>query len=259
MQRFSLQIISIFFGFWALTSNAQKPVSGNNTYAVVIGVSDYVSISDLNLATADAIAMSELFDSVYNTDVKLLLDQEATTDNILHAMDSTFSKAKPNDLVLLFFSGHGYPGGFCDYEFNAPGCKYLTFNQIAQSFSRCQAKRKIIMADACHSGKIRVNRKEEEDSVLMEKMRKSQIMMFLSSRGNELSWETPSMKNGFFTTYLLEAYSGKADLNNNGKLTAVELFKYVHPKVANATQDRQHPVMWGNFNKGLIIHNFNKR
>ena len=89
-----------------------------------------------------------------------------------------------------------------------------------------------------------------------EKIKKSQIMLFLSSRGSESSWETSSMKNGFFTTYLLEAFSGKADLNQNGKLTAVELFKYVHPKVVEATMGRQHPVMWGNFNKGLVISNF---
>ena len=256
MQKISFKIVSIIFGFWALVINAQKPVSNINTYAVIVGISEYECISDLNLSAADAKAMSYLFDTLYNAKVKLLLDQEATTSNILNAIDSTFSYAKPNDLVFLFFSGHGYPGGFCNYEFNAPGCKYLTFDQIAHLFSKCKAKRKIIMADACHSGKFRNNNNKQEDSLLQDKIKKSQILLFLSSRGNELSWETPSMKNGFFTTYLLEAYYGKADLNKNGKLTAIELFKYVHPKVVNATMGRQHPVMWGNFNKGLIIHNF---
>lgn len=256
MDKFKVYIQSIIIGFWALSVNAQKPVSKVNTYAVVVGISDYACESDLNLCTADAMAMASLFDSVYHAKVKLLLNQDATTVNILNAIDSTFSEAKPNDIVFLFFSGHGFLGGFCDYEFKCSGCKYLTFDLISQSFSKCKAKRKFILADACHSGKIRNNNKQEEDSLVNEKIKKSQIMLFLSSRGSESSWEISSMKNGFFTTYLLEAFSGKADLNENGKLTAVELFKYVHPKVVEATMGRQHPVMWGNFNKGLVISNF---
>lgn len=80
MDKFKVYILSIIIGFWALSVNAQKPVSKVNTYAVVVGISDYACESDLNLCTADAMAMANLFESVYHAKVKLLLNQDATTD-----------------------------------------------------------------------------------------------------------------------------------------------------------------------------------
>ena len=62
-------------GFWALSVNAQKPISKVRTYAVVVGISDYACESDLNLCTSDAMAMANLFESVYQAKVKLLLNQ----------------------------------------------------------------------------------------------------------------------------------------------------------------------------------------
>ena len=59
--------------------------------------------------------------------ISILVDEAATRANILRQMEQTFSKAGPNDLVFLYFSGHGLKGSFLPIDFDG-------FNNI--SFSR---------------------------------------------------------------------------------------------------------------------------
>ena len=84
-------------------------------------------------------------------------------------------------------------------------------------------------------------------------MKKSNVMLFLSSRGNEFSNERPDMKNGYFTTYLGKGLQGAADANRDRTITAKELFDYVHKGVIELSFGAQHPVMWGNFPDDMTI------
>ena len=43
-----------------------------------------------------------------------------------------------------------------------------------------------------------------------------------------------------------------------GIITANELFDFVHPKVKERTNESQIPVMWGKFDKSMIILKLNK-
>ncbi|MDE6195103.1 MAG: caspase family protein [Muribaculaceae bacterium] len=49
-------------------------------------------------------------------DYVLLLDSVATKEKIIMAMNKVYSKAKEDDIVIFFFSGHGFNGGFCAYD-----------------------------------------------------------------------------------------------------------------------------------------------
>ena len=79
------------------------------------------------------------------------------------------------------------------------------------------------------------------------------LMLFLSSRHNEVSLEVPGMKNGFFTACLLKCLKGAADENRDRRVTAKELFKGVSMGVRTLSQDTQHPVMWGNFADDMTV------
>jgi uncharacterized caspase-like protein len=92
-------------------------------------------------------------------------------------------------------------------------------------------------------------RKEYNEGV----MNQQEVMFFLSSRSGEPSQEIITMKNGVFTTYLLQGLRGSADVNRDRVITARELFDYVSAAVASATQGRQHPVMWGTFSNDMPI------
>ena len=144
-----------------------------------------------------------------------------------------------NDIVVFFYSGHGFPGGFNVYDGK------LTYDTVRKAMSRSNCRNKMIFADACFAGAIRNGGSADQASVASAK--KANVMLFLSSRSNEVSWEGARMKNGFFTTYLQKGLRGGADADRNRVITAKELFDYVHTNVSKKTDDKQHPVMWGNF------------
>lgn len=209
-------------------------------YLVAVGVSDYPGTKmDLALPAKDAQTIAWLYSK--NTKVKysLLLNSDATNKKIKAAMKKVYKEAKANDIVVFFFSGHGYPGGFCAYDGN------FDYSVVRSGMAATKCKNKMIFADACFSGKIRTGGRTSQSSVSAAK--KANVMLFLSSRSNETSLERPGMANGFFTTYLQKGLRGGADVNRDRTITAKELYDYVHTGVSRMSGNRQHPVMWGNF------------
>ena len=215
------------------------------TYLVSVGISDYPGTSlDLNLPVNDAQTITWVYSK--NKDLKYcqLLNEDATRANIIKAMDKVFSMAKANDVVVLYYSGHGYEGGFRVYDTN------LSYKDIRDAMSKTNCKNKMIFADACFSGQLRSNNK---NSTATESAKKANVMLFLSSRNDEVSFENSAMENGFFTTYLQKGLKGAADNNEDRIVTAKELFDYVHKNVIRISDNKQHPVMWGKFSDNMPV------
>ena len=124
----------------------------------------------------------------------------------------------------------------------------LSYDEVRNAMNESHCKNKMIFADACFSGKMR-----QGNRPVKEEHKKSNVMLFLSSRDNETSIERRDMKNGFFTTCLVDALKGKADINRDRTITAEELFKYVSYHVKILSNNRQHPVMWGYFPDDMPI------
>ena len=110
----------------------------------------------------------------------------------------------------------------------------------------------MIFADACFSGKLR-EEKSSASTTAIRAAKTADVMLFLSSRSNELSIERRNMKNGFFTTYLLKGLRGNADTNSDRTITAKELFNFVSKGVSSISNNKQHPVMWGKFNDNMPV------
>lgn len=218
---------------------------------VSVGIADYPGTSsDLRLPTQDAQTMTWLYSR--NTDLVhcQLLNGNATRAKVIAAMNRTFSQAKEDDIVVFYYSGHGYPGGFCMYDGN------ISYGEIRNAMAGSNCKNKMIFADACFSGKMRTSGKRYSQSSVVS-AKKANVMLFLSSRSREVSFEYPSMQNGLFTSYLQKGLRGSADINRDRVITARELFEYVHKNVINESKDRQHPVMWGKFPDDMPVMKWN--
>ena len=215
-------------------------------YLVSVGISDYPGTdSDLTLPANDAKTITWLYSKNTNVTYKQLLNQQATTANILKALQETFKRATANDIVVFFFSGHGYPGGFASYDGT------LSYAQVRKAMAKNKCKNKMIFADACFSGKIRTPGRSSSSAIAAA--RKANVMLFLSSRSNETSIERRDMQNGYFTTYLQRGLRGGADANRDRIITAKELFNYVHAGVVKLSDNKQHPVMWGKFSDNMPV------
>lgn len=215
-------------------------------YLVSVGISDYPGTkNDLSLPANDARTMAWLYSKNSAVEYTLLINGQATLRNINAAMNRQYAKATANDIVVLFFSGHGYPGGFVAYDGK------MDYSMVRRAMARTSCRHKMIFADACFSGRIAGNRHNSANSVASAK--NADVMLFLSSRRNETSIERRGMQNGFFTTALQRGLRGGADANNDRIITARELFTYVHNMVTQLSNNRQHPVMWGKFPDNLVV------
>lgn len=213
-------------------------------YVVSVGISDYQGTrNDLRLPHNDAATIEWVYKQNKNAEVKLLRNDRATVANVKSAMRTLFSKAKANDIVVLYFSGHGVKGGFVCYD------GYLQYSDVATAMNNSKCNSKMVFADACFSGAIRDNAKVSSSYNSFGK----NIMLFLSCRSNEVSIETPRMTNGFFTYALQHGLRGGADKNRDRTITAKELFNYVSAKVKKNSNDKQHPVMWGSFPDNMPV------
>lgn len=237
------KLVTILFTVFLLGSYI--PASAK-IYLVSVGISDYPGEErDLRLPVQDAKTITWLYGKNSNVEYKQLLDGDATAENIVNSIRTLFGKAGANDIVVFFFSGHGYPGGFAAYD------KMLSYDKVRKAMAGSKSKNKMIFADACYSGKIATPGKDSSSSLASAK--KANVMLFLSSRSNEVSIERRTMSNGFFTTCLQRGLRGGADANRDRKITAKELFTYVHDGVVKLSKDKQHPVMWGKFSDDMPV------
>lgn len=218
-----------------------------DVYLVSVGIADYPgNRNDLSLPAKDATTMANLYRRNNNAHTKLLTNAQATVENIRQAMERMYAQAGQNDIVVFFFSGHGTQGAFCAYD------KLLDYDTIRKAMARSKSRNKMIFADACFSGKMRTNGRHTAH-------RKSNVMLFLSSRSNETSIESPSMRNGFFTVCLERSLRGGADADRNRVITAKELFDAVSAGVVKLSDGKQHPVMWGNFSDTMPVMVWEKK
>ena len=243
--KFLKSLITVFLLTTVTTLHAK-------VYLVSVGITDYPGTSmDLTLPAKDAETITWLYSKNANVEYSQLLNEQATIQNITSSIRKTFAKASTDDIVVLFFSGHGYPGGFVAYD------GQLTYTQVRKAMATSKCKNKMIFADACFSGKIRTNGNSSQSS--LQAAKKANVMLFLSSRSNETSIERRGMQNGFFTTYLQKGLRGGADANRDRVITAKELYDYVHKGVIEISHDKQHPVMWGKFSDNMPVMTWLKK
>lgn len=224
------------------------------SYALCVGLDDYPEkvgryrVKPLRVSANDARVMKKMF-SANGFSTSLLTDSSATCEAVLRAMKYRFCTAKENDVVIFYFSGHGTEEGLLCYD------NVLSTALIVEEFKRCKAKTKMLIADACYSGRMR------SDSVWQNAFsKKEDVILFLSSRTKEVSLET-IYSNSLFTMYLERGLRGGADVNKDKKITARELYDFVHESVSKDEffTDSQHPVMWGGFDGNSAIVNWEKK
>lgn len=238
----------IFFLFFILFST----FSSAETYVVCVGIGHYADpkVSNLTKTENDAKALAAFYKKG-TENVELIIGSAATKRQILSTLAGQFERAASGDRIVFFFSGHGYPGGFCPYDMSKIE-DGLTYADVISIMKRSKATSKFIFADACNSGSIRQSGPSSKPQI-------GNVMLFLSSRGRESSIESPFMSNGYFTKYLLRGLRGGADENKDRKITASELFKFVSRGVVSQSGDRQHPVMWGNFDNDLVVVSYGRK
>ena len=232
-------------------------------WAVIVGVGNYTAMPSLRFTDDDAYRFYSFLKSpaggaLPDNQISVLIDESATRENILRTMRSMFLRADANDVVLLYFSGHGLDGYFLPVDFDGFNNK-LRHEEIKSIFMNSKAKHKVCIADACHSGSLNYGMAAKGAPVSVQKYYQAfeesdgGIALLMSSTAEELSLEDHGLRQGVFTYYLLRGLKGPADKNGDHIVSIREIFDYVKPKVRNYTAGRQTPILTGVYDDDMPV------
>ena len=230
-------------------------------WAVVVGVASYSHMPPLQYTDDDAYRMYAFLKSpeggaLKDEQIKILIDDAATKDNILFAMDEVFRNAGPNDLIMMYYSGHGLRGSFLPIDFDGSNNKLL-HAEVSGILNRSKAKYKLFIADACHSGSM-FSEKGAIDNTLKNyyaSLAKASpgTALILSSKSGETSLESSGLRQGVFSHFLLRGLKGEADSDYNNIVNVKELYNYIAKNVKIYTAQQQSPVIEGDYDSNMTV------
>ena len=265
-------------------------------WALVIGVSDYREVNDLTYARADAEAFAQWLDDsgVDAEHVRVLLDGEADSDAGGVARDiATLSgvraglgwlrrHADEEDLVFVYFAGHGYQGLDDDGD-EADGVdEFLVLHDTVRDavedtalrddeFGRfldlIESKHVMVIFDSCHSGgasrSLSSGTRPLEDTFdLFNDFSLEGKLVFSAAREDQEALENEALGHGIFTYFLIQGLEGAADADADYRITAEELSAYVAREVedfARQVQGReQTPELTGRGAIGVVLSRTNR-
>ncbi|MBI1306951.1 MAG: hypothetical protein GC181_10145 [Bacteroidetes bacterium] len=273
-----------------------------NLYAVFVGVSDYKGdVLDLKYAAKDASDISNAIEisakKLLNTDGKehvFIFRLTTNTDRdafpekkgIHNILEEIGSKANANDIILIFFAGHGVmdPNQKQFYFLTAEASGFSNASESGISTSELsewikpgniKAQKRILIFDACNSGQAindlvkigsenqnylaaRSDLKSEQIKAIDKLNEKSGLFILSASSSDQSAYEMGQFAQGVLTYSLLRAIKENPEVLENGKYLNVS--RWFHSaestvsEIARENGARQDPqvVSNTNFNIGLV-------
>ena len=247
-----------------VTVRVSAPNHIREKYALVVGIHKFKkSENTLRYAARDAQALADALVASQNfkkDNVKVILDEAATTGAIQSALGEIRQKAKPDDLVVVYVSSHGIPRGedptglsyvmTADYDETDYGSRFSTTLKMVElaEFGRwVAANNYVLLLDTCYSGAAQpvvasqiVPGGGDGLDPLQSLQGSANRVVISASRADEESIEDTSTRHGLFTRYLLDA------LNQKGDPDLATVFQSLQNRVtaeAEKNNKHQHPVM----------------
>jgi hypothetical protein len=239
-----------------------KIMPNAKVWAVVVGVASYDHMPVLRYTDDDAYRFYAFLKSLEggalpDDQVRILIDEEATRENVMGTLTEVFDMAGPVDLVLFYFSGHGLNGSFLPIDFDGFNNK-IGHDEIALLFNKCRAKFKLCIADACHSGSLIAMRSAEPEPMLVQYYQSlsksiSGTALIMSSKAEETSLESSGLRQGVFSHFLIRGLKGEADANKDKVVSVGELYDFINSNVREYTGNRQSPVIKGTYDPKMPV------
>ncbi len=259
-----------------------EAVSVDEKYALVVGISEYkyeeeYPALELKYAAKDAKAFYNLLvddeaGGFSENRVTLLLNEEAKKDRIDAALANLVTEAESDDLVVIYYSGHGVQGP--DYDGDEPDSSdeyYVTYDtdpatsesifktayrddNFADRIRSMVSDQVAIFLDSCYSGgatksvkgfSLKGYKSPSPGSVFTDfRFEEAEgSVLFAASKENQTSYEGEGeeIKHGLFTHFLLKGLRGEADGNMDGTITVAELKEYIIPRVSDYVDEHNLP------------------
>jgi len=253
---YKLLLILLFSVVFAVTSEDIY----DNSYALIIGIDKYQNVQNLNYAVNDAESMQSMMVEYFDfpkDNVKILLNEEATYNNIRKQFSEISKSSGENDRVLIFFAGHGETidlpeGGEKGYLLPYDGDRddlYLTavaMDELKEIAFMSKAKHILYLVDACYGGIAVVGSRGLDSKTTpnyIDKITKNKARQIITAGGRgEKVIEKSEWGHSAFTLNLSRGLKDRnADLNGNDVITASELGLFLSEKVTIDSESQQTP------------------
>lgn len=229
--------------------------------ALLIGVSEYQpGLNPLPVAIKDIEAMQRVLQNPEIggfDEVKVLQNPEPIA--MQEAVQTLFSDRARDDLVLLFFSGHGIKDdrgklyfATCLTHKSLKGelmkGTAVSARFIQEIMGDSRSKRQIVILDCCFSGAFAEDLLAKDDGTVDVK---SQLggskdvegrVVLTSSTSTQYSFEQKGSELSIYTRYLIEGIETGAADKGDGEIDVDELHEYARSKVQEAAPAMQPKI-----------------
>ncbi|MBG1266806.1 caspase, EACC1-associated type [Nostoc sp. WHI] len=219
--------------------------------ALLIGVSEYeLGLTPLPAAAKDVEAMKRVLENPEIggfDDVKVLINPQRQV--MQEAIEILFDDRQKDDLLLLFFSGHGIKDENGKLYFAARNTRKndkrvlikattVPANSVHEVMSNSRSKREVVILDCCFSGAFAEGLLAKDDGFVDVK---NQLggegrAILTSSTSTQYSFEQQGADTSTYTRYIVEGLeTGAADRDQDSLISVDELHEYAKKRVQEAT------------------------
>ncbi|MDB9456276.1 caspase, EACC1-associated type [Dolichospermum circinale] len=236
-----------------------------NKFALLIGVSEYQSgFSPLPTTVKDVEAIQEV---LVNPEIGEFAAENVTVlknpqkPDMEEAIHDLYDNRQRDDLLLLYFSGHGLINDDGNFYFSTSSTKkknasFLPYLAVAASYvhecmKKSKSKRKVVILDSCFSGAFSQGMTAKDGGAINIKQHLGGqgTAILTASTSTQYAYEEEGSEFGIYTRYLVDGIkTGAADKDGDGSISIDELHEYVSSKVqevAPAMTPKIYPVEEG--------------
>jgi formylglycine-generating enzyme required for sulfatase activity/uncharacterized caspase-like protein len=241
-------------------------------FALVIANTEYQDASFAKLTApgkdaeefADVLSNSELaaFD-----DVQILLNEGES--KIRRSIARFFVNRQRDDLLLLYFSGHGVRNdqgqlflAANDTEISILEATGIPADFVTHAMNNSRSQRQLLILDCCNSGAFAHGSKSAAAigksmgiATAFEGSGFGRVVL-TATDSTQYAWEGDKVigntQKSVFTHFLIEGLKGEADRDGDGRIHVDELYDYAYEQVVRRTP-KQTPGKWSYKQQGDLI------
>jgi len=233
--------------------------------AILIGNSNFASLPALRCPGADVDAMKGVLtneDICWFSPVYALID--APHNEIFTRINEVLRDADKEDLVLIYYSGHGLLDNrgrlYLAANNTDPSLLHATAVSVSAirdclSQSRCQ--RFVLILDCCYAGAATADFRRNDSGISADFANEEAVEgigEFVMSASNAIqrAEEKQNDSLSLFTKHIVEGLgNSSADTDRDGVVRLEELYSYVKARLAG--EGRQEPLRWVSGSAGSFI------
>ena len=247
---FAAAAVAAFAGSGTATLSDADDLFEPRRVALVVGLDAYEpgsNVSNLRYAAADALEMSQLL-SKEGYEVHTL-SGHADLGAFEEAWAGATGALQHQDVFLLYFAGHaelklGPVRNTYPLHLLLSDGASIQQDELEQWVRDLPTQHRVVILDTCYSERtqswVQNFRGSSRPAATPPNVRRFDAWMFAAAP-HQAAQEDPELGHGVFTHFLMEALSGRADLDGDGTVGLLEAFHWTGQQTADYTGEAQVP------------------